>query len=192
MAKQQKVFTAEEKDYLSHFYFVLDTMIGAMTDARETDSVSYNFIAQMIPHHMAAIEMSNSILKYTECAPVSNLAENIVREQTKSIEKMRAITEECKMLKNPAQDRFLYRRMKNQILLEMFGAMGISEVTENINADYIREMIPHHIGAVRMAENALRFPVCPQLVPLLREIRTSQKRGICEMQRLLIKFSKLS
>ncbi len=189
MAKQQRVFTAEEKDYLSHFYFVLDTMIGAMTDVKETDSISYNFITQMIPHHMAAIEMSNSILKYTECAPLSNIAETIVREQTKSIENMRAVMEECGMLKNPAQDRVLYRRITDNILSEMFDAMETAEVTENINADYIREMIPHHIGAIRMAENALRFSVCPQLVPLLQAIITSQKQGVCEMQRLLVKLS---
>ena len=71
----------------------------------------------------------------------------------------------------------------------MFDAMETAEVTENINADYIREMIPHHIGAIRMAENALRFSVCPQLVPLLQSIITSQRQGVCEMQRLLVKLS---
>ena len=74
-------------------------------------------------------------------------------------------------------------------LSEMFDAMETAEVTENINADYIREMIPHHIGAIRMAENALRFSVCPQLVPLLQSIITSQRQGVCEMQRLLVKLS---
>lgn len=36
-----------------------------MTGVCLTDSISGNFIMQMIPHHTAAIEMSANILKYT-------------------------------------------------------------------------------------------------------------------------------
>ena len=36
-----------------------------------------------------------------------------------------------------------------------------------------------------MSENALRFPVCPALHPLLHTIITTQRQGILEMQRLL-------
>ena len=46
-------------------------------------------------------------------------------------------------------------------------------------------MIPHHRGAVRMSENALRFPLCPELVPLLDAIIVSQKEGIRKMQCLM-------
>lgn len=52
----------------------------------------------------------------------------------------------------------------------------------------MREMIPHHRGAVRMSENALRFCLCPELVPLLNEIIVSQKKGIKEMECLLKKL----
>ena len=54
-----------------------------------------------------------------------------------------------------------------------------------INADFMREMIPHHEGAVRMSENALCFPLCPELVPILSRIIVSQKKGVREMKRLL-------
>lgn len=46
-------------------------------------------------------------------------------------------------------------------------------------------MIPHHMGAIRMSENALRFPICPELIPILTAIISSQKRGVQEMEKLL-------
>ena len=50
------------KNYISDYYCILDNMIEKMTGAKLSDSISGNFIAQMIPHHMAAVEMSENIL----------------------------------------------------------------------------------------------------------------------------------
>ena len=46
-------------------------------------------------------------------------------------------------------------------------------------------MIPHHRGAVLMSENALRYCVNQELVSILEDIITSQKKGIREMEQLL-------
>ena len=72
------------KAYLCRFYEILEQMIEDMTGAELTDSLSHNFIVQMIPHHMAAIEMSENLLQYTTCVPLQNIALNIIVEQTKS------------------------------------------------------------------------------------------------------------
>ena len=36
-----------------------------------------------------------------------------------------------------------------------------------------------------MSENALRYPLCPGLIPVLDAIIVSQKKGVRQMQRLL-------
>ena len=79
------------QDYLAEFEYILDEMIRGMTEAPFTCSISYNFIVQMIPHHMAAIEMSHNILKYTTNIQVQDIASNIITSQTKSINNMRNI-----------------------------------------------------------------------------------------------------
>lgn len=76
------------KNYLSEYYCILEKMVEGMTEAELSDSISGNFIAQMIPHHKAAIEMSNNILRYTTLIPLERIAKNIIAEQTRSIEKM--------------------------------------------------------------------------------------------------------
>lgn len=79
-------------------------MIKGMEEAELTDSISHNFMAQMIPHHMAAIEMSENILKYSAYVPVRNIASGIIAEQTKSIADMKAILEHCSMMENGEQE----------------------------------------------------------------------------------------
>ena len=46
----QREFSNVTKKYLSRFYDILDAMIWEMSNADLTDSISHNFIVQMIPH----------------------------------------------------------------------------------------------------------------------------------------------
>jgi len=173
------------KEYLSTFHCILEKMIREMTSAELTDSISYNFIVQMIPHHQAAIEMSRSILRYTTNVPLQEIASRIIEEQTKSIENMCAILDTCKGCQNCQQDLLLYQRKTDQILQTMFSEMSTARTSNEINCDFMWEMIPHHQGAIRMSENALQYVICPDLVPILEAIISSQKRGVMQMQSLL-------
>ncbi|MDO4300269.1 MAG: DUF305 domain-containing protein [Clostridia bacterium] len=173
------------KDYLSIFYYILDEMIKGMTGAELTDSISHNFIVQMIPHHKAAIEMSENILKYTTNIPLQNIATQIISEQTKSIENMEKILCSCSCLNNSPRDLSMYQRRMNQIMKTMFCEMENAPDTNNINADFIREMIPHHRGAIEMSKNALQYDICNELKPIIYAIIVSQQRGIAQMQQLL-------
>lgn len=186
LMNQRLEFAKVTKDYLNTFYCILDTMIQKMTEAELTDSISYNFIVQMIPHHRAAIEMSHNILNYTTNLSVQSIAENIITEQTKSIENMQKIKCRCAELTNPGRDVCLYQRRVIQILHTMFTGMEHARSTNRLDCNFMREMIPHHEGAVAMSENALRYDICPELIPILDAIIQSQKRGILQMQQLLI------
>ncbi len=173
------------KNYLNKFYCILEEMIKGMTCAQLTDSISYNFIVQMIPHHMAAIEMSENILKYTTNIAIENIAEEIIKEQTKSIENMKSIQCSCEEHTNCPKDLQTYRSVTDCIQNTMFHEMDSAPETNNLNVNFMREMIPHHEGAVRMSKNALRYSICPDLVPILEAIIISQEKGIAEMRHLL-------
>ena len=173
------------KNYLSAYHCILDEMIKGMSMAPLTDSISGNFIVQMIPHHEAAIEMSKNILQYTTFIPLQNIAQGIIEEQTQSIEDMKNVLSQCDMKTDSQCDLRLYQECVQQIMQAMFSRMRTAASTNQINANFMREMIPHHMGAIRMSENALRYSVCPELVPILKAIITSQERGIREMKRLL-------
>lgn len=182
---EQCRFTDPVKAYLIRFYAILDEMLEGMECVQLSDSISHNFIVQMIPHHQAAIEMSNNVLRYTDCAPLRNIAQNIISEQTRSIQDMLDIKCRCSTPANSRIDRCLYQRHFQQIVHTMFTEMDMACSDNNISNNFLREMIPHHMGAVRMSENALRYCICPQLQPMLTDMINSQRKEIQEMEALL-------
>lgn len=171
--------------YLSRFQEILTEMIRGMDSAVPTESISQTFIVQMIPHHMGAIEMSRSLLKYTTCIPLQDIAKRIIAEQTKSIEDMKAALVPCQKVCDSGQDLLSYLENYTIITNIMFRDMKEARPSNNINVSFMREMIPHHMGAVRMSENALSYPICPELKPILQAIIASQEKGIRQMEYLL-------
>ena len=73
------------QQYINTFEEILADMENGMDNAELSNSISATFINQMIPHHEAAIKMSENILKYSDDAAVRSIAEGIITEQTKSI-----------------------------------------------------------------------------------------------------------
>lgn len=171
--------------YYATFRCILKRMICGMTNASLSDSISHNFIVQMIPHHRAAIQMSQNILIYTANKTLQSIASGIISEQTKSIENMLSIEQCCSACTNAVQSLQSYRNQMNQIMQNMFSEMQHACTTNRISCDFLREMIPHHEGAVKMSEATLHSQICPELIPILEAIITSQKKGIVEMQDLL-------
>ena len=184
MHRQNKLHNSA-RIYLDYYGSILEKMILNMRSADLTDSISHNFITQMIPHHQAAIEMSQNILKYTNSKPIEIIASGIVEEQTKSIKNMREIELSCENFQNSDQDLWLYQHSINEIMQDMFSNMKCARAANNINCDFMWEMIPHHMGAIEMSETALQYPICPNLKPILNAIIISQQRGVIKMQHLL-------
>ena len=173
------------KDYIQEFHCILEEMIEGMTAADLTESISHNFIVQMIPHHQAAIKMSKNILRFTTNLAIQDIAAGIIKEQEKSIQDMEDILCCCSGTENSPRELENYQCRMNHIIQHMFSAMENARASNEINCNFLWEMIPHHKGAVEMSETALSEPICPELEPILDAILTSQKRGIRQMQELL-------
>ncbi|MBD5133951.1 MAG: DUF305 domain-containing protein [Clostridiales bacterium] len=183
--KNTCLLSEDSKNYLCCFYQILDEMIHTMTTAGLTQSISHNLVVQMAPHHRAAIQMSNNILRFTENSAVRRLAQRMVDEHTQGIERMEGALAACNQLINPQMDLRLYQRRMDLISREMYAGMGSAPEGNALAAVFMREMIPHHQGAVRMAETALKYDICTELVPILRSTVTQQRQGIAQMRALL-------
>lgn len=175
----------ETCQYLSEYCCILQNMIMDMTGAELGCSISHNFIVQMIPHHQAAIAMSENILKFSNNSNIRRIAENIIAEQTASIKAMQEIEENTKSLLNCRQDLHQYQCCVCEIMRKMFCCMKTAAQTDCVDKNFLCEMIPHHRGAVQMSCEALKNCLCPDLKPIVKEIYCSQKKGINEMCCLL-------
>ncbi|MEG0852609.1 MAG: DUF305 domain-containing protein [Angelakisella sp.] len=174
--------------YLAQYDTILQDMIDDMKSGLKASapsrSISLYFIETMIPHHKAAIEMCENLLQYTTDLRLQHMANNIIRTQNKGIQEMKEIEERCEQYtSNPvAIDTYV----KNYLLIanEMFIKMKNAPRLNNINCNFILEMIPHHEGAVKMSKNVMQYPICGELRIIVDDIIKEQSRGIVELQNL--------
>ena len=170
------------KHYLCCYYQILDEMIQGITTAKLTQSISHNFIVQMIPHHQAAVRMCRNILEYSDDRAVRRLAQRIIAQ---GIQTMEGLLPQCGQLPSPQMDLRLCQRRTELIFREMFSQMRATPEGNRLDAVFMQEMIPHHLGAVRMSQNTLRYEICTGLAPVLRSIIDTQCREVRQMRALL-------
>ncbi len=168
--------------YLEVYYSDLDKMIEGMTTAHLTDSISHNFMVQMIPHHQMAIQMCDNLLQYTTNIPLQNEAQGIIKDQTISIKNMEECLSICSTLTNYKVDIIAYQKCFEKIADLMFCRMEQGCVSNDINRNFILEMIPHHQGALEMCRNILQYNICEELYPIIENIITKQRAGIKQLQ----------
>lgn len=183
--KNTCLLSQDAKTYLCCFYQTLDGMVQGMTTASLDQSISHNFVVQMIPHHRAAVQMSNNILRFTENKAIRRLAQRLVEERNRGMEQMEAVLPACGQLTNARADLRLYQRRMDLICRDMYVKMGAAPENNRLAAIFLREMIPLYQGAARMAETALKYDVCTELVPILRAIAARQRQDAAQMRALL-------
>ena len=89
--KNTCLLSQDAKTYLCCFYQTLDGMVQGMTTASLDQSISHNFVVQMIPHHRSAVQMSNNILRFTQNKAVRRLAQRLVEERGRGVKQMEAV-----------------------------------------------------------------------------------------------------
>ncbi len=154
-----------------------------MLSSEMTNQITTNFIRTMIPHHQAAIDMCQNLLRFTGDTTLQNLARNIIAVQTRGIAEMRRILATSHNTNRPI-DVNLYNMRIFTITTTMVAKMASSIRSTDINVSFVSEMIPHHEGAVMMCENLLQYPIDPQLANVARNIIQEQSAGIVELKRI--------
>jgi len=176
--------TNETRKYLCAFYQILNTMENKMLSAPITDNITINFITAMVPHHQSAIYMCQNLLRFTDYELLKNIAENIISMQTRGIGHMREIAITSYGYSNTRRDISLYERAYFSITRNMLCRMRNAPISNNINLNFIDEMIPHHEGAIRMCENVLKYKIDPRLVDIANSIIVEQTNEVKELKEI--------
>lgn len=175
----------ESKRYLCCYYQILDEMIQGVSAAKLTQSISQNTIIQLLPHHRAAVRLCRNILEVSDDCAVRRLAQRTAAQQTQAIGQLEAELPDAARLTSPQMDLRLCQRRMDLIFREMYGEMGTAPESNQLDALFLRQLIPHRRGAVRAAQTALRYEVSTGLAPILRSIIDTQRREAEQMQALL-------
>jgi uncharacterized protein (DUF305 family) len=150
------------------------------TSAPAGNPVDRAFVAEMIPHHQSAVKMATIAKRRATDAFVMRLADNIVRTQTAEIATMRSADQRLKAAGVKQGSLGVAQHM-----MGMNGDMSMLRTAKPFDAVFMRMMIPHHQGAVVMANAELKHGKDPALKTLAHHIISAQQREISQMRKQL-------
>lgn len=169
------------------------------------------FIDSMMPHHSMAVDMAKLALQKAQHPQLKRMARQIIADQQREIAQMKA-WRKAWYPKAAAPMAGMNHGAMNHSMGGMSGSMnhempmsggkmampttmmGLSMKLEMdmgqlarskyFDRDFLRMMVPHHAGALLMAQEALNVTARPQLRKLSHQIIDSQAKEIGEMRDL--------
>ena len=175
----------EAKRYLCCYYQILDGMIQGVSAARLTQSISHNYIVQLVPYHRAAVRLCRNILDASNDSAVRRLAQRVAARETEAADALEAELPAAGQLTSPQMDLRLFQRRADLIFREMYAQMGAVPEGNQPDALFLRQLIPHRQGGIRAARTALRYEVTTGLAPRLRSDIDAYSRDLGQLRALL-------
>jgi len=143
-----------------------------------TNDPDIDFATMMRVHHQSAIEMINLELAKGSDTAVKRMAEKMKVEQMREIESFDRFLQTA--TKKEASERFA-TEFKGTIK-----AMDHSNhaAGNSIDSEFINMMVPHHEGAIDMAQVYLKFGKNEELLQIARQIIQSQAEEVVLLKSL--------
>mgnify|MGYP002777005340 CR=1 FL=1 len=145
------------------------------------------FIDAMRMHHEGAIQMAKEAQQKSKRPQIKKLASSIIADQNREINQLQQWRQAWypKAGDKPmAYDTKMGRMMQmssNQMQgMMMMGDLGAAD--SKFDLRFMNAMIPHHEGAVTMAQDALKKSKRPEIKQLAKDIITAQQKEIAQMK----------
>ena len=145
------------------------------------------FIDAMTPHHQGGVDMAKVALHKSQRPQIEKLANDIIKAQNKEIAELKQWRQAWypkageKPLAYDAQMGHMMEMSSDQ-KKSMMMSMDLGAADAQFDLRFINAMIPHHEGAVTMAQDALSKSNRPEIKKLAQDIITSQQKEIAQMK----------
>ena len=167
---------AEGKAFTTAHNLMMRDMGGSLSGNADVD-----FARLMIPHHQGALDMADVEINYGKDQTVLALARRMSAAQQPEIDRLtawqKAHSAPASIATNAATAA--YGAASDKM---MNGMMGDSMAhSGNADRDFVKIMIPHHQGAIDVANVELKYGSDPDLKALAQTVVTAQQAEIDEM-----------
>jgi uncharacterized protein (DUF305 family) len=154
------------------------------TGAKKATPAETAFLTGMAHHHETAIEMAEIAQKRGESSFVKDLASNIVETQRREIDQMRQIHQRAfgrPLEPDPGAHDGLGLSAEEAGMTHTPAMNDDLRKADPFDRAFLDEMVPHHLGAIRMSEAVLRDSRDPAVRQLAETIIRDQRREVDEM-----------
>lgn len=145
------------------------------------------FIDGMTVHHQGAVNMAKEVLAKSKRPEIKKLANNIIAAQNREINQMKEWRKtwypkasSTPMAYHPQMGHMM--EMTPEQMQSMMMSMDLGAADTQFDLRFLNAMIPHHEGALVMAQDASVKSKRPEIKALSQEIVTSQKQEIEQMK----------
>jgi uncharacterized protein (DUF305 family) len=163
------------------FEIAMSTMMKGMV-ASNTGKADLDFVQGMLPHHQGAVDMAKVVLQYGKDAEIRKLAEAVVKAQDAEIAFMKGWLTKTDQGALPVSTESI--KANEQAMAAMMKDMMVP-YTGDADVDFVKGMIPHHQGAIDMAQVALLYGKDPALLKLANDVVSAQQGEIAFMKEWL-------
>jgi uncharacterized protein (DUF305 family) len=144
------------------------------------------FIDAMIMHHQSAIDMAEMVRDSAKRSEIQDLAADVIREQQHEIEQMM----EWRDAWYPGAPESDLSNMMHMAGMHMSqGDMDSMLHADDVDMEFMEQMIPHHESAVEMARNILETTEREELRALAEAIIEAQVTEIEQMREWMREWS---
>ena len=152
-------------------------------DLQKGDSrYDHRFIDMMIPHHEGAIMMAKDAQQKATRPELKKLAESIITGQQKEIDQMKEWRATWYGANTPNGMANADKMMKHMSMMNDMMVKHLGQKDADYEDRFIDMMIPHHEGAIRMAEDAQSKATHPEIRKMALSIIGAQKKEITQME----------
>lgn len=159
----------------------MDDMHEDMMQGMQANDADVAFAKGMLPHHEGAVDMAEIQLKYGKDETMRKLATDIIAAQEAEIKQMKSWLDA-----NPDTEEQAYTKEMQQAydtsMKSMHDDMMQGILSQDADMAFAKGMLPHHQGAVAMAEVQLKYGKNDEMRKLAQEIIDAQKAEIDLMQ----------
>ncbi|NJM77353.1 MAG: DUF305 domain-containing protein [Acaryochloridaceae cyanobacterium RU_4_10] len=161
---------------------------GMSMDLGPADTnLDLRFIDAMIPHHQGAVVMAKEALQKSKRPEIKKLAKNILGAQNQEISQMKQWRSQWYPKASPTPMAW-HADMGHEMPMSdaqkegMMMRQNLGAADAKFDLRFIAAMIPHHQGAVDMAQDVLKKSKRPEIKKLAKDIIASQQVEIKQMQ----------
>ena len=145
------------------------------------------FIDAMTPHHQGAVIMAKDAQEQSKRSEIKKFADDIIKAQNQEIKQMQQWR---KAWYPKASDKPMayyashghMMEMSPEQMQSMMMNTNLGKSDAEFDLRFINAMIPHHEGAITMANDALKKSKHPEIKQLAQDILTSQQKEIDQMK----------
>ena len=158
----------------------MDKMMTDMHQMTMSGNVDHDFAMMMKSHHQAAVDMAQAELESGKNEELKKMAQKIIDAQKKEISELDSFLDKHKNPEknyDPAMKDEGFSKVMNQNMTMM---MDMPKMDHKSTTDehFVQMMIPHHQGAVQMAEGFVQFGKDPVLISIAKKMIADQKMEI--------------